>query len=337
MKPYSEQVEAAKIGAKAGKGIIVMPTGCGKSVTMALLINELQVKTLVIVPNLELKRQLKDSFTRWFGSLDNITVENIDSGSLKTHTDYGCIIIDEAHHSAAATYRKLNKTAWKGIFYRFFFTATPMRSRDEETLLMESVTGRIIYRVHYQSAVDAGYIAPLEGYFYKLPKTSVTAASWAAAYSEGVVNNEPRNRIISDLLANLDSSGVSTLCLVKEIRHGEILSELTGIPFASGINEDTKDLIRQFNNREIHCLIGTTGVLGEGIDTKPCEYVIIAGLGKSKNAFMQQVGRSFRKYPGKESAKVILFRDSSNKWFLAHFRAQVKHLLDEYGVVPVEL
>ncbi len=72
--------------------------------------------------------------------------------------------------------------------------------------------------------------------------------------------------------------------------------------------------------------------MGEGIDSRPCEFVVVAGLGKAKSAFMQQVGRAVRTFPLKETAKVFLFRDTSHKWCLKHFNEQVKILREEYGV-----
>jgi superfamily II DNA or RNA helicase len=335
--PYPEQEEIAEAGKRLERGTISAPTGFGKSIAIAVLINKLQLKTLIVVPNLELKRQLKETLSALFGSLNSITVENIDSGSLKSATDYDCLIIDEAHHVAASTYRKLNRTAWKGIYYRFFFTATPFRSRDEEQLLFESVAGQVIYRVDYKTAVDRGYVVPMEAYFYDLPKVESDGHKWSQVYSSLVVNRKDRNGLIAHLMGSLHWQGINALCLVKEIKHGNLLSDLSGAAFANGKGDDCQDLISWFNEGKLKCLIGTTGVVGEGVDTKPAEFVIIAGLGKSKNAFMQQVGRGFRRYPGKESCKIILFRDPSHKWTKAHFKAQVKYLREEYGVKPVKL
>lgn len=335
--PYPEQLEIASRAEKLHRGTISAVTGFGKSIAMALVVNQLQVKTLIIVPNLELKRQLTDSFLKYFGSMANITIENIDSASLIIHTDYDCLIIDEAHHVAAKTYRTLNKKAWKNIYYRFFFTATPFRSRDEEQLLFESIAGQIIYRVDYHTAVQKGYIVPMEAYYYELPKTETEANTWAGVYSALVVNNVLRNAVIARLLNSLSDSGISTLCLVKEIKHGETLKAATNGFFGNGQDEMTQWYIQLFNERKLKALIGTTGVLGEGVDTKPCEFVIIAGLGKSKNAFIQQVGRGFRKSPDKESCKVIIFLDKSHKWTLAHYKAQVKYLQEVYGITPIKL
>ncbi len=60
--PYPEQNEAARVCASKHRGCVSAVTGFGKSVTMALLIARLQVKTLIVVPNLSLKTQLKDFF-----------------------------------------------------------------------------------------------------------------------------------------------------------------------------------------------------------------------------------------------------------------------------------
>jgi superfamily II DNA or RNA helicase len=247
------------------------------------------------------------------------------------------LIIDEAHHAAARTYQNLNKKVWDGIHYRFFLTATPFRNDPEETLLFEGIAGQIIYQLTYQKAIAKGYIVPIEAYYIEIPKQKTNAYTWREVYDELIVNHKIRNETIANLMISLHESGASTLCLVKEIAHGEILADLTGAGFANGQDDDTRDLITAFNRVKIKTLIGTTGILGEGVDSKPCEYVIIAGLGKAKSAFMQQVGRSVRTYPGKESAKVILIKDTSHKFLSKHFREQCAILKDEYNIIPIKL
>lgn len=339
MKPYPQQIAAVKAAVKARRGVICMPTGFGKSITMALLVNELQFKTLIVVPNLGLKQQLSDTFLKLFGSLKNITIENIDSPNLENQGDYDCLIVDEAHHVAASTYRKLNKKVWNNIYYRYFFTATPFRSKDEEQLLYESIAGDVVYRVTYQEAVRCGAIVPIEAYYIEIPKSKVEGYTWQQVYSELVVNHTSRNKLIAHLINSLKDIGAPTLCLVKEIKHGELILEVSNsaTEFANGESGNAKKLISQFNAGRVISLIGTLGVLGEGVDTKPAEFVIIAALGKSKNQFMQACGRAFRKSPGKESAKVILIKDRSHKFTLRHFNAQVKILKEEYGVEIVKI
>lgn len=335
--PYPSQIEAADKIYDYNTGIITMPTGSGKSLVIALVAARLNVKTLVVVPSVEIREQLSKSLLEALGPGHKVVVENIDSSKLAKLTDFDCLIIDEAHHSAAKTYRNLNKHAWKGIFYRYFLTATPFRNDTEETLLFESIAGKVIYQLSYKDAVKAGYIVPIEAYYLEIPKQKTDAFTWAEVYKELVVDNDIRNTIVANLLTKLHSSGKSTLCLVKEVRHGKILSNILGLPFVSGEDDDSRKYIGRFNRGQISVLIGTEGILGEGIDTRPAEYVIIAGLGKAKSAFMQKVGRVLRKYPGKESGKVILIKDKSHKFCIRHFNEQCKILLEEYGVKPIKL
>lgn len=333
IKPYQAQKLAVYKALEAGRGTISMPTGTGKSLVIAMIAAQLNVKTLVVVPSLEIKKQLSETLK----DLPNVTVENIDSKTLQKPSNYDCLIIDEGHHVAAKTYQKLNKTAWAGIYYRFFMTATAFRNDTEETLLFESIAGDVIYRLTYQDAIKAKYIVPVEAYYVELPKQKTNAYTWSEVYSELIVNNDYRNEVISVLTARLNSQNIPTLCLVKEVAHGKILSNMTGFSFVHGSDDDSRDYIRQFNSGNLKAVIGTTGILGEGIDTKPAEFIIIAGLGKAKSQFMQQVGRAVRNYPGKETAKIILFKDRSHKFTLRHFNEQKKILLAEYGVIPLKL
>lgn len=334
VNPYPDQQKALLAAMTAHQGTIEMPTGSGKSMVIALIASNLGVKTLVVVPTLEIKQQLTKSLHDTLRDSSHVTVENIDSPRLDSMSDFDCLIIDEAHRSAAKTYRKLNKTAWNKIYYRFFTTATPFRNDADENILLESIAGKVIYRLTYKEAVAKGYIVPVEAYYINVPKIITDAYTWAEVYKELVVNNAVRNNIIINLLDTLHKSKKSTLCLVKEIEHG---NNLLGFPFVNGETVESRSYISMFNDRTIDVLIGTTGILGEGIDTKPCEYVIIAGLGKAKSQLMQQVGRAVRTYPDKGSAKVIIFRDTSHKFTLRHFNEQKKILLEEYGIRVVEL
>lgn len=336
--PYTWQLEAVDAAVDQHRMIVSATTGTGKSLAIALLTARLCVRTLIIVPSLQIKEELTATFKGIFKDISNITIENIDSSALDTTGNYDLLIIDEGHHVAAKTYQNLNKNAWKNIYYRYFFTATPFRNQTEETMLFEGVAGTHMYKLPYKRAVSERYIVPIEAYYIELPKVATDAYTWQQVYSGLVVNNKNRNDVIARLMISLHAAKVSTLCLVKEIEHGNnIVKMLAYTPFANGQDDATRKHIKAFNQGKLTSLIGTTGILGEGVDTKPCEYVIIAGLGKAKSAFMQNIGRGVRKYANKESAKVIIFKDRSHKFLIKHFNAQCKILLDEYGVKPVKL
>lgn len=335
--PYEDQVKAVEAALFAERAILSLPTGTGKSLVIAMIANELRVKTLIVVPSLEIKRQLTETISNIFNDTSWITIENIDSSALQKAKKYDCLIIDETHRVAAKTYQKLNKNMWNNIYYRFFLSATAFRNDPEEQLLFESIAGEVKFTLSYNQAVSRGYIVPVEAYFVEIDKQPTEAFTYPQVYSQLVVNNTNRNTAISILLKTLESSNIPTLCLVKEVKHGHILANQTGIQFTNGEDEESRDYITLFNRDEIKSLIGTTGILGEGLDTKPAEYIIIAGLGKAKSQFLQQVGRGVRKYPGKESCKVIIFKDKSHKYLLRHFKEQCKILKEYYGIEPVKL
>lgn len=343
--PYKEQEEAAETAVLRERGIVCAPTGLGKSLIIALIINKLQVKTLIIVPKLQLKIQLTESLKQYFGNESfnkYVTVENIQAIDPNiVLTDYHCVIIDEFHRSASKTYVRANKVAWSKIYYKFGLTATPFRTDDNERLLLESVLSEVIYEISYKTALDKGYIALVEAYYIEVPSSSYKPAyTWPQVYSKLITHNEVRNNLITSVLKLLQNNFVSTLTLVKEVEHGNNLKNLlkdSPVPFAHGENDNNSTLISNFNSKAPSSLIGTTGVMGEGVDTKAAEFIVIAGLGKSRGQFMQQVGRGLRKYPKKESCKVIIFKDKSHKWTINHYNQQVKFLKEEYDVIPVKL
>lgn len=341
--PYVDQIQAAHRAAQAHRGMIVMPTGSGKSIAMALLVQHLQVKTLIIVPTLALKTQLTEDFRKYFGPTPNIVIENIDSGDLPGHRKFDCLIVDECHFSAAKTYRDLNAKSWGDIYYRFYLTATPFRSREEEQILLESITGEKVFELTYKRAVEAGYVVPLQVFHKALPLTQMkgNVRSWHSVSSELIVNNIARNEAIVKIAQSLDTAGKSTLILVKEVKHAENLRKLFAakgleIAVASGENDNNRELLLEFNLKHRKTLIAT-GVLGVGVDTKPCDFVILAAGGKSRPQLMQNIGRCLRTYPGKTTGTAILILDRSHKFLVKHFNEVQKALAEEYGLKSVIL
>ena len=142
VNPYPEQLQAVAALETHGRGVVVANTGFGKSIVVGLAIEAMQVPALVIVPNLNLKKQLTDSLRQFFPEVtvggwgSTICVENIDAlENKKGPHSYGLMVIDEMHHAAAKTYRKINKGIAASIYYRLGLTATFFRFQKSEDIL----------------------------------------------------------------------------------------------------------------------------------------------------------------------------------------------------------
>ncbi len=156
--PRDYQAEALTAWKKsARRGVVVLPTGAGKTFVATLAITDVNRSTLVIVPTLDLLHQWYDllaaSFDAPVGSLgggnydlQDLTVTTYDSAYLyaeRLGNRFGLVIFDECHHLPGPSY---TESARLNIApFRLGLTATPERADGRETVLGELV-GPEVYR-----------------------------------------------------------------------------------------------------------------------------------------------------------------------------------------------
>jgi superfamily II DNA or RNA helicase len=155
-RPFqSEALEAFR--RSSGRGVIVLPTGAGKSHVGVMAIDDRRRSALVVVPTLDLVRQwydlLRTSFATEVGivgggshDLRPLTVTTYDSAYLHMQhfgARFGLVIFDECHHLPGATY-ELSAELCLAPF-RLGLTATPERPDGREALLTRLV-GPVVYR-----------------------------------------------------------------------------------------------------------------------------------------------------------------------------------------------
>jgi len=116
-RPFQSEALAAFKLAK-GRGIVVLPTGAGKSHVAVLAIDLWRRSTLVVAPTLALVQQWYDLLRASFGvnvgvvgggeySLHPLTVTTYDSAYLHMENlgaRFGCVVFDECHHLPAEAY-----------------------------------------------------------------------------------------------------------------------------------------------------------------------------------------------------------------------------------------
>ena len=99
--------------------LLVLPTGCGKTVVFNTIANQRPGRTLILAHREELIEQARDKYQRMFGELpgkikaQENDIRRVTVGSIQTmmRRDYAgafdTVIIDEAHHAVSPSYQKL--------------------------------------------------------------------------------------------------------------------------------------------------------------------------------------------------------------------------------------
>ncbi len=156
------QDEALDAWRQAGRrGVVVLPTGAGKTVLALKAIEELGEATLVVVPTLVLVDQWREELEEAFGvdvgvlgggrrDVRPITVSTYDSASILAPTignRFRLLVLDEVHHLPAPSYRRIGFMYTAP--YRLGLTAT--LNKDEGAL---DATTEMVGELVYESFVD---------------------------------------------------------------------------------------------------------------------------------------------------------------------------------------
>lgn len=170
-RPYQE--EALKKWHAAGDaGVVVLPTGAGKTLVAALAIHATGLWTLAVVPTLDLLAQWRAALAAAlaldpaqigvFGGgakeLQPITIITYDSAALypRELRRFGLVIFDECHHLPAPTYRLIAESAFTPL--RLGLSATPERA-DMAHEDLDFLIGPEVYRRLPSDLTGARYLA----------------------------------------------------------------------------------------------------------------------------------------------------------------------------------
>ncbi|MDB4979333.1 MAG: helicase [Myxococcales bacterium] len=170
-RPYqAEALEAWR--AHQGRGVVVLPTGAGKTWLACLAIEDRRRSALVIAPTLDLVRQWYDVLRTTFGravgvigggeyDVQALTVSTYDSAYL--HMEhlggrFGLVVFDECHHLPGAAYAFAARAALAP--FRLGLTATLERP-DGRHADLDELIGPVVYR---KDIVDlsGGYLSDYE-------------------------------------------------------------------------------------------------------------------------------------------------------------------------------
>jgi superfamily II DNA or RNA helicase len=173
LEPRSYQQEALTRWIEHdGRGVVVLPTGAGKTVVALMAIERTRVKTLVVVPTIELLYQWRDAIVERLQVAPSrvgivgdgrkewrpITVVTYASAAMPSAPidDTGLLICDEAHHLPSPAYAEIAHRSRAP--YRLGLTATPERA-DGQHRALGTLLGPVVYRRMPADLSAEGHIA----------------------------------------------------------------------------------------------------------------------------------------------------------------------------------
>lgn len=250
----------------------------------------------------------------------HIVLTNIQQ--LATNTDkwlnqfpddfFDLIIVDEAHHGAAES--------WKRVFTKFpkakvvSLTATPFRSDRQE------LDGELIYRYPFKSASIKGYIKKLKASYVAPTELAFTVEGESRTFSleevlemkeedwfsRGVALSNPCNvSIVDNSLEKLEQLRLSgtkhqIIAVACSINHGQRIRSLyeergyrAEIIHSKLDPEKQAEVMRELKNGTLDCIVQVQ-MLGEGFDHPKLSVAAIFRPFRSLAPYIQFVGRILR-------------------------------------------
>jgi len=347
--PRVDQVRFLEKAIEAGRGLLVAPTGSGKTLLAAWLFSAFpNLKRLFLCHTLALVRQAESDFNEYFKSNEchrvttleglnknlsgNIVVATRQSFSKLPVTDYDefdMVVVDEVHHvsSFKCEYAELLKNLMCPI--RFGLTATLPTDR-EARMAAEGYLGPIIDEVTLEEGIEKEILAKPELRILQVPEdTTIKQMAYPEAYQKGIVERKARHRLTMKTAKTCVDKGESVLILIERIEHGVNLmqmAELIGpetLFIQGGTDDDIREEVKtQIKNKNSMCVIATR-IWNEGVNIPSLDHIILAGDVKANLPTLQKMGRGLRRTDGKTKVTIWDFFDRSSKYFVDHFGERI--------------
>ncbi|MFH1700765.1 MAG: DEAD/DEAH box helicase family protein, partial [Candidatus Zixiibacteriota bacterium] len=318
-------------------GVLVAPTGFGKTVIAAWLIAQRKVNTLILVH----RRILMDQWRERLGLFLDIPLEDIGmyGGGKKKLTgkidiaviqslqrkgvvqdfvaDYGHIIIDECHHVSAFSFEQILKQV--KARYIHGLTATPTR-RDGHHPIIIMQCGPIRAKIDNKTVAlerPFKHIVLLKETFFKIPE-SMTEPTIQELYS-ALINNRERNIQITNEILDALTDGRSPLVLTERTEHLRILSEILAesakhlVILKGGMGKRQREAVlnqlKSIPENEERIILATGRHIGEGFDDARLDTLFLAMPISWRGTLQQYVGRLHRLHDNKCDVRVYDFVD----------------------------
>ena len=338
LRPYQQEAKE-KIFAtwdECDNVMFQMPTGTGKTRLFTSIISDIKAwgivsqhspRILIIAHRVELIEQISESLDKYkvphgiiAGGKQRNLVPNVQVASIQTITHrtnmnvaenlgVDCIIIDEAHHSTANSYKKL----WD--LYpnakKLGVTATPWRMNH---LGFKSLYDKLIVSKPIKEFIVEGWLSPYSYYSIKDNSKILQGINSINEFDiEGDYKVSALERVMDSrtIRANLLESylklakGKKGIIYSVSRKHSDHICEeykKEGINIVRIDSETPRDerrlYVQRFKNGLIDIIVNVD-IFSEGFDCPDIEFIQLARPTKSLVKYLQQVGRGLRLTAGK--------------------------------------
>lgn len=347
LRPYQQQAVdrgvAFLTGGASQGGLIVFPTGAGKSLVIAGIAQRLDAPMLIFQPTKEILEQNATKllaygfdpkvFSASLNTKEIGTITLATIGSVKDRPDlfdaFPYVMVDEAHLVNA----KREKTGEAVSMYGKFLdalgdvrllglTATPYRLNTDGyggsmlkflTRTRPRVFSEVVAYAQIADLIQQGYLVrpkyqPVPGF----NRAELALNTTGADYTDESVRRQFKRIGFADRLRRvverlLTIGRKNVLVFTRFVDEAEALAQ--AVPGVAVLSTQTPPARRQaiveaFRAGEIP-VVSNVGVLGLGFDYPALETVVLARPTVSLALYYQQVGRLLRPHPAKTSAWVV--------------------------------
>ena len=325
--------------------LLVMPTGAGKTVVFAAIskaISQNEKNVLILVHRRELIDQASKKLknigvnhgviaSKYESSQNNIQIASVQTlvRRLVTNTfNPHYIIIDEAHHAAAGSWRKIIEH-FKDA-YKIGCTATPIRldGRGLADYFDDLVKGPGVAKL-----IKDKYLAPYKVFApplkINLDKVKTLGGDYQKKELEKQIDSAD---IIGDAVQQYKkhADGLPAIAFCISIKHAtDVCNKFKDAGYKAAIVhgemkvDDRDEAIKGLGNGKIQILT-SVDVISEGTDVPDVSAAILLRPTKSEGLYLQQVGRVLRPKEGKtaiildhvNSTRTHGFVDDKREWSL---------------------
>ena len=318
-------------------GILVAPSGIGKTIAGVYMISARSVNTLVLVHRKPILKQWIDHLKTFLeighgkigqigggkqnrtGFIDVAMLQSlVRKGEVKDIVgDYGYVIADECHHVPAFSFEQVFRKA-KARFVTGL-TATPYR-RDGHQPIITMQCGPIRYVIKSKNQLAEQIVD--HRLIYRKTKFCMPSghndANIHDVYSALILDEERNQLIFEDILSVLEE-GRSPIVLTERKDHLEILAQKLSrftrnlLILQGGMKikkrREVIERLASIPESEERILLATGRYIGEGFDDPRLDTLFLAMPVSWKGTLVQYAGRLNRIYSNKKEVRIYDYVD----------------------------